>query len=198
MVQVYLAELPEGEYNSKKQSEWAHKLLEAAFKKQYPEFCMPILLERDSRGKPYLVGAPEIHVNLSHSGRYAACAIGKKPVGVDIECHRMRNRKELIIKKFHPKEQELYWTADEGQRGLLLHELWVLKESFMKAEGSGLRIPLDSFYMEGILGKTGKIMQSQDNKCYYYRLYHIRDKGFSLGVCSQEAEFSEEIKWLEP
>lgn len=196
MVQVYLARLPEGERGPKNQSQWAHGLLEEALKRQYPEIRKPILLERDSKGKPFLLEYPGIYMNLSHSGGYAACALGEKPVGIDIECHRSRKRQDLVVKRFHPKEQKLYQAADETQRELLFHELWVLKECFMKAEGSGLRIPLDSFYMEEIGDGMGKVIQGQDGKNYYYKLYHIRDQEFSLGVCSQETDFLEKPIWL--
>lgn len=196
MVQVYLSELPDGEQGARKQSEWAHKLLEKALKRQCPEICEPILLERDSRGKPFLLEYPQIHINLSHSGKYVACAIGERPVGVDIECQKSQRRQALVVKKFHPREQEQYQISDKEERELLFRQLWVLKESFMKAEGSGLRIPLNSFYMEEMERGVGKVIQSQNSKSYYYRLYHIEDKAFSLGVCSEETEFLEEPIWL--
>lgn len=196
MVQVYLAEIPEGERGPKEQSRWARRLLEESLKRQYPKIHKPVLVERDSRGKPYLLEYPEIHINLSHSGRYVACAIGEKPVGVDIECHRSRKKRELVVKKFHPKEQELYQATAEEKRELLFHELWVLKESFMKAEGSGFRISLNSFYMEETGRETGRVIQSRDGENYFYKLYRIKDGGFSLGACSREKDFSEKPIWL--
>lgn len=196
MVQVYLAEIPEGERGPKEQSQWAHRLLEESLKRQYPEIRKPVLVERDSKGKPYLLEYPEIYMNLSHSRRYVACAIGEKPVGVDIECHSSRKRQDLVAKKFHPKERELYQAADELKRELLFHDLWVLKESFMKAEGSGLRIPLNSFYMEEDGQGIGRVIQSQDEKSYYYKLYQIKNREFSLGACSREKDFSEKPIWL--
>lgn len=196
MVQVYLAEIPEGERGPKEQSRWAHRLLEESLKRQYPKIHKPVLVERDSRGKPYLLEYPEIHINLSHSGGYVACAIGEKPVGVDIEYHRSRKKRELVVKKFHPKEQALYWAASRAERELLFYELWVLKESFIKADGFGLGIPLDSFYMEETGKETGKVVQSRDGESYFYKLYRIKDRGFSLGACSQEKDFSEKPIWL--
>lgn len=38
-----------------------------------------------AHGKPYLTGHPGIHFSLSHSGNWAACAMDKSPVGVDLE-----------------------------------------------------------------------------------------------------------------
>lgn len=197
MVQVYVAEMPLREKETNEQSEWAHRLLDKALERQFPEICGPALLERTPKGKPFLLEHPEIHINLSHSGRYAACAVGRRPVGVDIECWKKRRRQELVVKKFHAKEREVYFrTAEEVKRARLFHDLWVLKESFMKAEGSGLLIPLDSFYMEGIRRGNGRVIQHQNDKEYYYRLYQVKEKGFSLAACSEEPDFCEEPIWV--
>src|SRR6266508_3965788 len=42
-------------------------------------------LARDSRGRPFLPGAPRTHLSLAHAGEWAACAVGRLPVGVDVE-----------------------------------------------------------------------------------------------------------------
>lgn len=198
MVQVYVAELPAwaNGNGAKEQSKWAHVLLQKALRIQYPAICEPVLLGREPKGKPFLLEYPWLHINLSHSKGYVACAIGEKPVGVDIECWRSRKRPELVVKKFHPKERDAYGAIDEEQKERLFHELWVLKESFMKAEGSGLLIPLDSFYMEDIQKETGKVIQNQNSRVYYYRLYQMENKRFSLAACSEEADFCEEPVWI--
>ena len=108
MVRVYWTEIPEQESSPKNQSKGAYRLFETVIQRQYPSIKKPVLLERDAKGKPFLPEYPGVHMNLSHSGRYVACAIGEGAVGVDIECQRSRKRPELIIKKFHPLEQRLY------------------------------------------------------------------------------------------
>lgn len=42
--------------------------------------CFPLVA---GSGRPYVPGGPE--VSISHSGTLAACAVGKAPLGVDIE-----------------------------------------------------------------------------------------------------------------
>jgi len=44
-----------------------------------------IVLEENKYGKPYLQGYNNSHLNLSHSGEYAVCAIDDKPVGIVLE-----------------------------------------------------------------------------------------------------------------
>lgn len=196
MVRVYIMEIPDAEERAGQQSKWAHRLLDMALEREYPNLCGPFLLERDERGKPFLAKYPKIQINISHSGPYAACAIGEKPVGVDVERWRNRRAQERVVGKFHPLEQEAYRAAGEDEREELFHRLWVLKESFMKAEGSGLRIPLDSFYIEGICGETGRVEQSRNDRNYYYRVYSMEGRAASLAVCSEEASFAEKPVWM--
>lgn len=197
MVRVYLAEIPEKEKEVKVQSRWAHKLLEIALQKEYSFINGPVLLKRDAKGKPFLVKYPQIYINLSHSGSYVACVIGEKSVGVDIECWKSRKRQELVIKRFHPQEKKLYEDTEEAERERLFYDLWVLKESFMKAEGSGLWIPLDSFYMETLNKKSGIVKHERNSKNYYYKLYRLKDQRFSLAVCSEEVDFAPEPFWVQ-
>lgn len=196
MVHIYMAEFPYVKGKPKEQSKWAYKLLEKVLQREYPRIQKLPFVDRDKGGKPYFPEYPEIHFNLSHSGCYAACAIGEKPVGIDVECWKNRKGRDRVMGKFHPLEQEAYQEAEEKEREHLFHELWVLKESFMKAEGAGLRIPLGSFYMEGICKETGRVVQSQNSKIYYYKLYQMEGKTFSLAACSEEEDFAKHPIWL--
>lgn len=198
MVHVYMTEFSCTKGKAKEQSKWAYGLLNLALERDYPKVHGQPSVDRDEGGKPYFPDYPEIHFNLSHSGCYAACAIGEKPVGIDVECWKARKGGERVVRKFHPLEQEMFQASDETERVRLFHELWVLKESFMKAEGRGLRIPLDSFYMEGICKETGRVEQRQNHKTYYYKLYRTQGQVFSLAVCSEDENFEEAPIWLYP
>ena len=43
------------------------------------------LFKTEKYGKAYISNHSDIHFNVSHSGKYVACAIADTPVGVDIE-----------------------------------------------------------------------------------------------------------------
>ncbi len=197
MVRVYIGQFPDTADETRQQSKWVRRLLELALEREYPKLRGPFLLDRDNKGKPFLSEYPDIQINLSHSGCYAACAIGEKPVGIDVECWKSRKAQERIVKKFHLLEQKAYEAAEEGERNRRFHELWVAKESFLKAEGTGLGIPLDSFYIEGIDEGAGRVVQSRNNRSYYYRLCRMAGRKASLAVCSEEASFAEEPVWVE-
>jgi len=209
MVRVYLARLPKNEavYNEatqkkathKEQSVWAHKLLDMALEREYPGLTAPVLLEKDEHGKPFLVQYPQIQISLSHSGGYAACAIGEKPVGVDIEMWKNCRKRERIVEKLHPAEQKIYSAAAEEERERLFFDFWVLKESFGKAVGKGLGIPLSASCMQSVYGETGEVSYaagSAEEKKYFCHLYKIGGEDMSLAACSEESEFAEEPVWL--
>lgn len=208
MVHVYAARIPEAQdgcrkrtpakaaYSHKEQSEWAYRLLEEALKREFPGLCMPVSVEKDTWGKPFLKDYPGISVSISHSGGFVACAIGEKPVGVDLEVWKNRKNGSRVVEKFHPEEQSMLGELEEEQRQRAFFELWVLKESFLKAEGRGLRIRLDSFCVKpGIEGK-GQVEQSLNDRNYFFQLYQIPGELASLAVCSEEKELADEPIWL--
>ena len=92
-------------------------------------------------GKPFITNLPNIHFNISHAGRYVACAVADEPVGIDIE----------LIVDADMDIAERYFTPDEiayikgGQPARRFFEIWTKKESRIKWEGKGLFIPLTSF-----------------------------------------------------
>ena len=101
------------------------------------------LLAKTELGKPYLPDSPHIHFSLSHSGSWAVCAVSKDPVGVDVELPRCTM--DVGLRFFRPDEmsglEQLPFVEQRDQ----LNRLWTAKESFVKALGGGLTIPLNSF-----------------------------------------------------
>ncbi|MBQ8073869.1 MAG: 4'-phosphopantetheinyl transferase superfamily protein [Clostridia bacterium] len=96
-------------------------------------------------GKPYLPAYPEIQFSLSHSGIWAMCAVCDEPVGCDVE-RAERGSERLARRFFHPAEQAALAAAgEETARDNLFTRLWTRKESYIKARGEGLSLPLDSF-----------------------------------------------------
>ena len=81
-----------------------------------------------SGGKPALKYHPEICFSLSHSGDYAICTIGDKPVGNDIE--RERDGRLKVANRFFAKEELLWlYEAGEEEQTQRMFRLWTMKES---------------------------------------------------------------------
>jgi len=193
---VYAARIPGARHDHREQSRWAYRLLEMALQKEYPKICTPVLVQKNNEGKPFLKEYPRIHISISHSGAYVACALGEKSVGVDVEAWKKRSKQERIVEKLHPLERELFYGTEEAEKEEVFYGLWVLKESFLKAEGSGLRIPLSAFRVYVVPGITKRVDQTLHEHTYYTRLYAVEEEGVSLAVCTEEPELAERPFWI--
>lgn len=152
MIEIRLTRTGPGEDPSTAARELLRSGLEAAYGMPATAFRV----EKDKKGRPYLAGYPDIYISISHSGPYAACAFGYKPVGVDVEAWKSHPKWQRIVDKLHPREREkLLQVCGSGSSGdreepvKNFCDLWVRKESFLKAIGEGLRIPLDTFDTTG-------------------------------------------------
>ncbi len=97
-------------------------------------------------GKPALVNSA-LEFNLSHSGDSALIAItqGRK-IGVDVERIRQGISSHVIAQQYFSKAEvaELQSLPIE-QRGSAFFTCWTRKEAYIKAQGLGLSLPLESF-----------------------------------------------------
>jgi 4'-phosphopantetheinyl transferase len=97
-------------------------------------------------GKPFLVGLPDIHFNLSHSHGVAVCALCRgAAVGVDVEDVGRHTDLSIAGRFFSPAEADLVSKAPDSEKRALFFDIWTLKEAYIKAVGKGLSIPLNSF-----------------------------------------------------
>ena len=123
-----------------------------------------------------------VYTNLSHSGTTAVCAVSSAKVGVDVEHLRENVDFACVARRyFCQAEQDYLFSAptDDLAREAFFR-LWVLKESFMKATGWGLNLPLNAFCVH--VGSPSRIEQQVDAKCYYFYEYRFHDD--FLAVCS--------------
>ncbi len=99
----------------------------------------PLDIAANENGKPYLTAAPDVHFSLSHSAAWAVCAVSDHPVGVDIQ--QCRSFKPNIADRFfHPDEVQYLSSLSPAERENAFYTLWALKESYVKADGRGLRL----------------------------------------------------------
>lgn len=96
-------------------------------------------MERESGGKPYFPGLPQVCFNVSHSGELCLCALADAPVGCDIELVRPRKGK---LPAYTLSGGELQWFRARGGSWADFYTLWTLKEARVKCTGEGLRRPV--------------------------------------------------------
>lgn len=86
-------------------------------------------------GKPYLSDYPNVHFNISHSGKYVACAVSDKPIGIDIqkicEC-------DFDVAKRVCNEKELKQIENSEDKASEFTKLWTQKEAVLKMIGTGI------------------------------------------------------------
>ena len=165
---------------SRQQSFTASLLLDKAIRLCCPSVPHPLDIAAHEHGKPYLTAAPDVHFSLSHSGTWVVCAVSDHPVGVDIQ--QCRSFKPNIADRFfHPDEVQYLSALPSAERESAFYTLWTLKESYVKADGRGLRL-LRQFCVN-IAGQPPKI--TVGTPCSLFAL-EFPDPAYKLGVCVQE------------
>ncbi|MFA5983603.1 MAG: 4'-phosphopantetheinyl transferase superfamily protein [Methylococcaceae bacterium] len=91
-------------------------------------------------GKPALLDSVGIYFNMSHSGDHLLVVVGcVDQIGVDIECWRDGIDYHAITKQCFADSEYKTWISLSGaEKTAFFYQLWVRKESFMKAVGLGL------------------------------------------------------------
>lgn len=147
-------------------------------------------------GKPSLIGFDgKTGYNISHAGDWVTLAISSsEKVGVDIE--EITTADLEIAKRFFAEEEYVSITSRLEDLDQLLHfyEVWTAKESYIKAVGKGLSIPLDSF--STVTGKEMARVKRMDNLDLYFQR-SIIDQKYIVTTCVDMDHFWKQIKILD-
>lgn len=108
-----------------------------------PEQGAELKMALTEKGKPFLPDYPGLHFSLSHAGTRTMCVLADRPVGCDIE---EINRGDLKIARrfFAPRELEQMIARPDRQQETFCR-IWTLKESLLKALGTGLLTPMNAY-----------------------------------------------------
>ena len=148
------------------------------------------------KGKPAHDGFRGIHFNITHSGEWVAVALSSKCVGVDVE--RIRKIPEGLAKRFF-SEAENQWldsAKNEAEQKDIFFTLWTLKESFLKAIGSGLTKSLSSFTILQKGNNHFELRQNEETEGFKLYNFDFRD-GYKLSVCAEDSEFEQKVNFIE-
>ncbi|MDP1545830.1 MAG: 4'-phosphopantetheinyl transferase superfamily protein [Anaerolineales bacterium] len=110
--------------------------------------CQPgeITFSVNQYGKTALNGH-KLKFNLSHSGGLALVAVTQgQEIGVDVERTRAdMEHEEIAARNFSPGEIFELSALPTEQRAAGFFNCWTRKEAYIKAQGQGLSLPLESF-----------------------------------------------------
>lgn len=141
-----------------------------------------LIFQYSEYGKPFLAEPGGIDFNVSHSGDWVVCAISDNPVGIDVET--IKPIDFSIARRFFSKnEYYSLMSTDEHMRLRYFYMLWTLKESYIKAIGKGLSIPLDSFS----INISSEINAAIDDKPVNYSFWLPNvDENHIMAICSAQ------------
>ena len=178
-------------WQDRQRSLLGHLLSRYAIIQEYALTNKEIQIRRHAYGKPYIKDYSQIHYNISHSGEWVVVAIGKSPIGIDVE-----NRREdwdLIGERVF-SESEKYWSQNSYKRKAIL---WTIKEAYVKYLGIGLSKSLNSFSIDikrKIITEVQKPFQTSfdyfvlDNDYVCSECGYTKGAYYSRKVCQAELD----------
>lgn len=115
--------------------------------------------EADRYGKPFVVNptgvARQITFNISHTDGLVVLGIRlSRALGVDIESTAREAPLSVSEQFFAAAERRDLCSLPPLHQPMRFWELWTLKESYVKARGMGLSLPLDQFSFDLTLSST--------------------------------------------
>jgi 4'-phosphopantetheinyl transferase len=130
----------------------------------YGEFGKPAQHPRDS--------GPPIRFNLSHSSGLAVFAFARNcEIGIDVEAISAEFAGEEIARRYFSIREVaelMSLPAQTRPEGFSL--CWTRKEAYVKARGTGLQVPLDSFSVS-LTPSQPERLDSEDSDRWYLRSF---------------------------
>ena len=165
-------------------------LLRALLAEQSGEPAHSFDLSADARGKPICASGPA--VSISHSRDVVACAVmDAGETGIDIEFPgRTRHVAGIAERYFSPGEAEWLATRPPDR----FYRLWVLKEAWLKATGTGIAGGLDSLRCTVTPPRIELLPDSAPAAAL--RLYALRDGLLGIATLGAQPGAIDVHRWL--
>ena len=147
----------------------AHALLRSSLSRHVDAQPADWTFTSEEFDRPEIAGdkphGDRIRFNLTHTNGLAACVIARNvDVGIDVEClDRQVDMDSIASRYFSYHEVQQLAKLSGVERKTRFIELWTLKESYVKACGDGLSIPLSSFHFQRNSENTWRIGFTDSN-----------------------------------
>jgi len=143
--------------------------------------------EINKYGKPSISNSLPwpLKFNISHSGDLILIAVANgNDVGVDVETIASREKTAGLIERcFSSREASFINYPSVEQTEQRFFQLWTLKESYIKALGTGLSTPLKSFEFEINEGRAELRNQADGDKKKWLFWMDNPDKLHQIALC---------------
>jgi 4'-phosphopantetheinyl transferase len=142
-------------------------------------------------GKPYLLNNQNNFLfNISHSGDLVTCATDDQTIGVDVE--KVEDISLEIAYNYFSNIEKNELQKEENKIDKFF-KLWTGKESYLKAIGLGLSVPLNSF---SIRDGSSYNYVNHNNEIWMIKNYQIKAISrhwYQISICSKSTSFPNSI-----
>ena len=162
---------------------------------------------KNKYGRPE-ISSPQSHslrFNLSHTDGLIACAVViKQDIGIDVEnIGRQAGGIDIANRFFSTQEVQDLDAVPESQKRERFFDYWTLKESYIKARGMGLSLPLDQFSFHLSDNKPIRIsfnpqLEDNPNQWQFWKLQPTLQHKLAISLCNKEKKYRLIIKKVKP
>jgi 4'-phosphopantetheinyl transferase len=145
------------------------------------------------RGKPYVADpASDLQLNLSNSDEMALVGFVRGgEIGVDIEFLKpMPDCEQIAERFFSASERDVLRALPADRKEEAFFNCWTRKEAYLKAVGTGLAAPLDSFDVTLAPGEPPRMLTLEGSAeraaCWYFQ--HFRPAEKYIGALAIEGD----------
>ena len=141
-----------------------------------------MVYETNQNGKPFFREYPQIRFSRAHSGEYVMAAFSDVEIGCDIQ--QMEQTDLKIARRFFAPEEYAYIKEQEEESAQeeAFYRIWVLKESFLKAVGTGMALSMTDFSIQIQEDRVIGVRQNVNQKEYTFEEYNLI-KGYKAACC---------------
>ncbi len=146
-------------------------------------------------GKPVLSANDKQHFNISHSGEWVVCVVDDQPVGIDIE--QQVNFGEIELDSlFTAQEMEYLQNGKQSSLRQRFYRLWTLKESYLKALGTGLYQSMQSFTVTVLDNNRAQLsIVGHLQKDWYFYSFEL-DATHVCSICTRQPICAEQFHFI--
>ena len=142
-----------------------------------------LLFERNRYGRPFVSQlSSELDFNISHAGTWVAVVVSTKAaVGVDVE--KKSSLDLSLAERFFASIEYQFINKQRSEEQAIdtFYQIWTYKESYIKAVGKGLSIPLDSFTT--VMDEEMVRELRGDEQTWFFTPIHL-EAAYCMTVCS--------------
>lgn len=147
---------------------------------------------QNAYGRPFIADPPAeaagLHFNLSHTEALVVLAVAcGREVGIDVECTRRHAPLDVAQRYFSRAEAQALTMLPPDAQAARFWDLWTLKESYLKARGRGLSLPLDAFSFRFDGGRLALDLepQAEDPGTGWHLWQFVLPDEHLLALCAQ-------------